>query len=698
MMPRTKDKRNRRRGKSSSSSNFNHQGNSDDGAREGPLEGRSIADARKKLNENRNRILKEMGIESNDDGASIMNIAADAEILRETVIEHKIQIPRKQLVKKTVMREVEVEETVIVSEEVMDKMRYPQRIITVGRPSMLPSEDTIVDVPETVVKRNFIEKRVPRVVERTVEVPDDDIHVIPKEVTVNEVEYVDEVVQLEEEYVQYIDVEVPEIVEVPNFIEVTEEKYSDKDVTNEINHHTPKAFELEHVVTYESPTLKPVYKDEYYTLNVPRLIQVPVFEDLLPPGNRNTLYLLKDRFDEMAKMRDPVAMCFAEDYAVQANETFYTDHTTTNFGISHPKQEPIQCGVPESESMVSIPNHGNTFAYQRSIDRSRRNCTTTSSSPSSRGSSLNLQPQPPKQKSKKGCCYAPPKNSASLAPESHQKKRKAEKSSKSLISGNTATTPVRRVPRNYSNNNLSSAPFPDRQCPSIPSQPTSVPHKQKNHFKPKITETFQGERVEKRSVDTDYVQQFVTNADPLNRHPPSALVTTPSVAGKRADISLSRGQSIQRSTQRDHNQQLQQQPSYQAVQQQPSYQAVQQQPSYQAVQQQPSYQDVQQQPSYQQLTSFQGTKEDCQTEGSQSALYQRRRTSSGLIAPVRDLSSVPPDNYGVAERRTSHNYDDPSRRAADTSSLYHDGAASRPAHIVRMNKNGSELIRPPTVR
>jgi len=571
----------------------------------------SIADAKMKLHENRLKILKDMGIADKADNKSVMSKSSNAEVVRETIIEHKIQIPRKSKVKREVMREVSYDDVEMVSEEVVEMERHAEHVVTVNRPSLMLEPrvvEEIVEVPEVVIKKNFIEKKVPLIIERVKEVADDEVRYVEKQVPIHDIEYRDEVVQLEEEYIEYVDVEVPEYVEVPNYVEIAEEKHVVRDDITEVNHFDPKAVELEHVINYECPMLKPVYRDEYYDINVPRIIQVPVYEDLLPPGNLETLYILKDRFDEMKMMREPMSMRFAEDYAVHALNTFYADDRVVRLesfdklpseNISAPSVEPemtIPIGAPlhnrTTPDPTGVPQHQqqqihassqisavgqhienpNTQLYSRS--NYQRSAVTSGGNKSYGGSkytegsvSYRTSTKPPATKQAKGCCAAPVSGVTPRPPHS-KKDKKTSKSSKR--DANTASMTGPQHSPSFSNihfpNDVNYATRPNYATKSSfttatsaispPSQITApvnpldrydglTYHESKPTFgdsminqemtlttasgdlTPKITETFIGQRVEKRSVDTNYVQQFVTNADPHNRHPPSAIASVP---------------------------------------------------------------------------------------------------------------------------------------------------------------------------
>jgi len=567
----------------------------------------SIADAKMKLHENRIRILKDMGIADKADNQSVISKSSNAEVVRETIIEHKIQIPRKSTVTRDIMRVESYDDVEMVSEDVIEMERHAEHVVTVNRPSVMLEPryvDEIVDVPEVIVRKNFIEKKVPMVIQRVKEVADEEVQFVEMQVPVSEIEYRDEVVQLEEEYIQYVDVHVNEYVEVPNYVEIAEEKHVVRDDVTDVNHFEPQAVELEHMINYECPMLKPIYTDEFYDINIPRIIQVPVYEDLLPPGNLETLYILKDRFDEMKTMQEPMSMRFAEDYAVHALNTFYADDRVVRLdsleklkgeNIRAPSVEPdmeIPLGAPlhnrtvpvkqqqprqpqqqqqqRTVSQISVGQHiqhPHSQAYHQQYVRSQDHSNAVSGNKSyasnksyEQSPSYQTSAKTPAAKQSKGCCAAP---ISGVTPRPHpsKKEKKSSKSSKPRANTNTASqmTGPHNSPSfsniNFPNHvNYQTRPYTTGSAASPPSQITAPvistseyvghPHYESKptfgesmhqemimtmsgDLTPKITETFIGQRVEKRSVDTNYVQQFVTNADPHNRHPPSAIAAVP---------------------------------------------------------------------------------------------------------------------------------------------------------------------------
>jgi len=465
------------------------------------VEIRSLKDAREKLRENRAKLLSEMGIARDSDELSDVSRHApsECEVVRETVIEHNIQIPHTRKVMKEVMKSISYEDIEWVSEEEVHTEIIPQRVVVVKEeePQLLSNAGTFNNSIE-LAKRAW-DHHLPQSQSSGLKADNN-------------------------------------VQQIPN--ESFEERHIVEDKILEVDHVQPVPFEQRSHLNYRCPKLQPVYRDEYYTLNVPRIIQVPIYEEFLPEANLNTLLIMRDRFDEMCTMKEPISMKFVEDYADVANRLYTVPPglLATPMVMVEPSQVTPEtsprttgqavCTTSSRDSIHTMTQSADTSTKMRSLS------FATNTTQTSKASNLRVAG---------GCCSPIPAKSETDGSKKPKKKvyRKKEKLNKSDRKKNFTAAPISvTVPyastlegatmsneesRKTSYAQESYITSPETEITGLTSTSHTITVPGQLGRKQIITETFEGDEIEKRSVDTDYVQQFVTNADPLGRHPPAVI-------------------------------------------------------------------------------------------------------------------------------------------------------------------------------
>ncbi|EZG79610.1 inner membrane complex protein [Gregarina niphandrodes] len=246
-------------------------------------------------------------------------LVSQQSIISERVVEHEIKVPKKVVREEIVEKVVVVPEKVVVEEVVEETQTVQERIVEVARPVVtekyvevpkIEYREKIVHVPEVIVQE--VIKKVPRheVREKVVEVP--------------RTVYRDKIVEIPD--IEYVEVPVEKVVEVPNYIEkveyreVTVPQYVEKPVPHYVDVEVPQDIDrnvpipLEATTTYEFllPKLKAKPTRVEIPIYAPRFVEVPVPQELMSAQDIAAAENLSRQINSLAQRQAP-SLCEIEE-------------------------------------------------------------------------------------------------------------------------------------------------------------------------------------------------------------------------------------------------------------------------------------------------------------------------------------------------------------------------------------------------
>eukprot|EP00915_Cephaloidophora_sp_WS-2016_P008571 GHVH01011792.1.p1 GENE.GHVH01011792.1~~GHVH01011792.1.p1 ORF type:complete len:346 (-),score=56.47 GHVH01011792.1:277-1314(-) len=231
---------------------------------------------------------------------------------------------KKKVVSETIERTVTIPEVVFHEEEYDEIEVVREKVIEVAKPVI---KEVFVDVPQVEYREEVVEYEDRRIEERVKNVEKLEIQEVINYIPVTQTR--DKIVEVHK--VQYVDVAVEKIVEVPEYREevvIVEkvvpryvdrivEKLVDVEVVEEVDRVVPRA--VQHVVQqqFNLPTITSRYERVPVTLYVPKFIEIPVPAEMLTESSLRAAERLLAAVERVNTMAYP-SLCELEELAAQA--------------------------------------------------------------------------------------------------------------------------------------------------------------------------------------------------------------------------------------------------------------------------------------------------------------------------------------------------------------------------------------------